>query len=205
LPGQLENVLQGISPFLALLIRLANQDILCQSGEYAPHHAKTSCRNVKLSTQYTIIASRFEDISPKEEPFTLVIRSDVPVTLSPLREEWAGKSRKQIESSWDPEEVTKQFILSTPRLTSFSVRLSVGNSHPFVRLSLRAYEEGGELVSSGEAYSDLSLGQTCSIEGFDLVGGEEYVLYVERLEDDEDSVEFTLDFLADGEIEPIEI
>src|SRR5436190_21510397 len=127
-------------------MRLANQDILCQSGEYAPHHAKTSCRNVKLATQYTIIASRFEDISSHEESFSLIIRSDVPVTLSPLREEWAGKSRKQIQSAWDPEETIKQFILSTLRLTSFSVRLTVLNSHPFVRLSLRAYEEGGELV-----------------------------------------------------------
>ena len=82
-------------------------------------------------------------------------------------------------------------------------------SLPFVRLSLRTYEEdsGEEMVSSsGDGYVDLSLGQNCSIEGFDLVGGEEYCLYVERLEDDDDdSVGFILDFLADGEIEPIEI
>jgi len=99
---------------------------------------------------------------------------------------------------------------------------------PFVRLTLRAYAketytaeeeegdaageggmgEGEVLVSSGEKYIDLSIGETCAIEGFDLVGGEEYVLCVERLggEDDEDDEGgFVLDFLADGELEPIEI
>ena len=80
-------------------------------------------------------------------------------------------------------------------------------SLPFVRLSLRTYEEdsGEEMVSSsGDGYVDLSLGQNCSIEGFDLVGGEEYLLCVERL-DDADDEEFFLDFLADGELVPIEI
>ena len=174
---------------------------------------------MKLSTQYTVIASRFEDLYSRDEPFTLVVRSDVPVTLIPLREEWAGKLRKQINSSWDSDENMKRFILSTHRLTSFSVRLSTPQTKtlPFVKLSLRegAYgeddEEGGaELVSSGEQFTDLSLGETCSIGGFDLVGGEEYILCVERLGDedadeDDDGVEFTLDFLADGELEPIEI
>jgi hypothetical protein len=174
-----------------------------------------------LSTQYTLIASRFEELSSLEEPFTLLLRSNIPVTLTPLREEWAGKSRKQITAYWDPEEPTKRFILSTSRLTSFSVRLTAPNSKtiPFVRLSLREgssnadeeeeEEEGEELVCSGEQYTDLSLGQTCSIEGFDLVGGEEYVLCVERLGEDGEQgdgmEEFVLDFLADGEVEPIEI
>jgi hypothetical protein len=194
--------------------RLANQDILCQSGEYAPHHAKTSSRNVKLSTQYTVIASRFEEHSSLEEPFTLVLRSDVPVTPTPLREEWAGKSRKQVTSTWDAGETTKRFILSTQRLTQFSVRLTSPHSKtlPFVRLALRegTYdeddEEGEELVASGEQYNDLSLGQPCAIEGFDLVGGEEYVLCVERLGDEgDDEGEFVLDFLADGELQPVEI
>jgi hypothetical protein len=191
-----------------MLIRLANQDILCQSGEYVPQHARTFCRNVKVSTQYTIIASRFEELS--HGPFTLVVRADVPVTVTPLREEWAGKSRRQITSTWESGETTKRFILSTHRLTSFSVRLTVPHSkqQPFVRLSLREREhedeEGEELLSSGEQYIDLSLGQTCAIEGFDLVGGEEYILSVERLEDDEDE-EFILNFLADGELDPIEI
>jgi hypothetical protein len=170
---------------------------------------------VKLSAQYTIIASRFEEIVPNEELFTLVLRSSVPVTLTALKEEWAGKSSRQIKSQWDLGESIKRFILATQRLTSFSVRLTAPLSQTllFVRLSLheRSYgeeddEEGQELVSSGEQYSDLSLGQTCAIEGFDLVGGEEYVLYVERLrEDDNGDFEFILDFLADGELEPIEI
>jgi hypothetical protein len=209
-----------LHPFLEdnVNIRLANQDILCQSGEYVPHHARTFSRNVKLSTQYTLIASRFEELSSLEEPFTLLLRSNIPITLTPLREEWAGKSRKQITASWDPEDPTKRFILSTSRLTQFSVRLTAPNSKilPFVRLSLREGsndeeddEEGEELVCSGEQYTDLSLGQTCSIEGFDLVGGEEYVLCVERLGEDggdgDGMVEFVLDFLADGEVEPIEI
>lgn len=63
-------------------------------------------------------------------------------------------------------------------------------------------------MASGEQYTDLSLGQTCSIEGFDLVGREEYILCVERLgaeDNDEEGGEFVLDFLADGELEPIEI
>ena len=45
--------------------------------------------------------------------------------------------------------------------------------------------------------------EICGIEGFDLVGGEEYVLCVEQLGEEEG--EFVLDFLADGELEPIEI
>lgn len=199
---------------------MANQDILCQSGEYVPHHARTISRNVKLATQYTLIASRFEELSAHEESFTVILRSNIPVTLTPLREEWAGKSRKQITSTWDSEEPCKRFILSTLRLTSFSVRLTAPNSKiiPFVRLSLHEgvndeesdTEEGEELVASGEQYTDLSLGLNCSIEGFDLVGGEEYILCVERLggEDiggNEDGGEFVLDFLADGELEPIEI
>lgn len=84
-----------------------------------------------------------------------------------------------------------------------------------MRLSLRTYvveeeegeeeegEEGEELVASGEGFRDLGVGEVCGIEGFDLVGGEEYVLCVERLGDEEG--EFVLDFLADGELEPIEI
>jgi hypothetical protein len=158
-----------------------------------------------------VIASRFEDLSPHEEqPFKLIIRADVPVSITPLREEWAGKSRKQVSSTWDSGETIKRFILSTGRLTTISVRLSVPHSKslPFVRLSLGegAYEddEGEILLSSGEQYTDLSLGQMCAIEGFDLVGGEEYILSVERL-DDEEIVGFLLDFLADGELEPIEI
>ena len=137
------------------------------------------------------------------------------MTLAPLREERAGKLRRTVTSSWESGETTKRFILSTLRLTAFSVRLSVLKSRrpPFVRLSLREgideeaeEEEGAELKSSGTQYSDLSLGEPCAIEEFHLVGGEEYILYVERLgdEDDED-VEFLLDFLADGELEPIEI
>jgi hypothetical protein len=182
---------------------------LCQSGEYVPHSAKTSSRNVKLSTQYTVIASRFDDLYSRDEPFTVIIRADVPVTLYPLREEWAGKLRKQITSKWDSGDLIKQFILSTTRLTSFSVRLSVLYSNPFVRLTLRGYndddEEGVELCSSGEQYTDLSLGVTCSMEEVDLVGGEEYILCVERLDDANDDGGFVLDFLADGELEPIEI
>jgi hypothetical protein len=189
------------------MYRLANQDILCQSGEYAPHHAKTSSRNIKLSTQYTIIASRFEEISLQDEPFTLILRSNVSITISPLRQQWAGKSRKTLLSQWDSGEYNKQFILSTARLTSFSVRLT--GPQTFVRLSLRTYEQeddGVELVSSGEQFSDLSLGEVCCIEEFDLVGGEEYILCAERLDDDGDGDgEFILEFLADGEIEPIEI
>jgi hypothetical protein len=125
----------------------------------------------------------------------------------------------------------KKFILSTIRLTSFSVRLTCpsGRPLPFGRLSLRGYPvadagdgEGGRergegerdegeglgdvLASSGDKYCDLSIGERCAIEGFDLVGGEEYVLCAERLGDeDEDEWEFVLDFLADGELEPIEI
>jgi hypothetical protein len=181
---------------------------LCQSGEYVPFHAKTLSRNVKLSTQYTIITSRFQDLEGRDEGFTLVVRANVPITLTPLREEWAGKSRKQVLSTWETGGTVKRFILSVVRLTSFSVRLSVPQTKnlPFVRIALRTYEddEGEELVSSGEQYIDLSLGQTCSLEEFDLVGGEEYVLQVERLDDD-NTVEFKLDFLADGELEPIEI
>jgi hypothetical protein len=65
---------------------------------------------------------------------------------------------------------------------------------------------GDVLASSGDKYCDLSIGERCAIEGFDLVGGEEYVLCAERLGDeDEDEGEFVLDFLADGELEPIEI
>jgi hypothetical protein len=209
---------------------LANQDILCQSGEYTPHHAKTSSAAIKPSTQYTLIASRFEE-SPLNDQFTLILRSSLPVTLSPLREEWAGKSRKQITANWDDD--VKRFILATQRLTQFSVRLSApaAKRAPFVRLSLREGmseaslpegslldgslpgegeeedgEEGMELVCSGEQYTDLGLGLACAIEGFDLVGGEEYVLCVERLggERDDDG-EFVLDFLADGELEPVEI
>jgi hypothetical protein len=164
-----------------------------------------------LSTQYTIIASRFEDLSHEEQPFKLIVRADVPVSITPLREEWAGKSRKQVSSTWDSGETIKRFILSTVRLTSISVRLSVPHSKslPFVRLSLgegtyEDDEEGEILCSSGEQYTDLSIGQMCAFEGFDLVGGEEYILNVERL-DDEEIVEFLLDFLADGELEPIEI
>lgn len=171
---------------------------------------------MKLSTQYTIIASRFEDLSsPHDESFTLILYSNIPVSVSQLPSEWAGKSRKQIFSSWDGGENVKQFILSTARLTQFSVRLSVINSQPFVRLSLRTYNDtdgaegigntGEELCDSGEGYVDLSLGNVCAIEGFDLVGGEEYVLCVERLDGDDDDGEFVLEFLADGEIEPIEI
>ncbi len=128
----------------------------------------------------------------------------------------------------------KKFILSTIRLTSFSVRLTVpsGKQLPFVKLSLRGYceeadgedgesgvsgeiEEAGQmrerdsgdfLASSGDKYCDLSIGERCAVEGFDLVGGEEYVLCAERLGDeDEDEGEFVLDFLADGELNPIEI
>ena len=128
----------------------------------------------------------------------------------------------------------KKFILSTIRLTSFSVRLTVpsGKQLPFVKLSLRGYceeadgedgesrvsgeiEEVGQmrerdsgdfLASSGDKYCDLSIGERCAVEGFDLVGGEEYVLCAERLGDeDEDEGEFVLDFLADGELNPIEI
>jgi hypothetical protein len=183
-----------------------------------PHHARTACPRIKLSTQFTVIASRFEELYPAEEPFTLIIRSDVPVTLSPLREERAGKLRRTVSSSWESGETTKRFILSTLRLTAFSVRLSVPHSRrpPFVRLSLHEGtvsedaneddEEGAELKSSGSQYSDLSLGEPCSIEEFDLVGGEEYILHVERLGDEEDQdTEFMLDFLADGDLEPIEI
>jgi hypothetical protein len=72
---------------------------------------------------------------------------------------------------------------------------------------LRTYhgeeEEGEELRGSGEGFRDLGVGEVCGIEGFDLVGGEEYVLCVERLGEEEG--EFVLDFLADGELEPIEI
>jgi hypothetical protein len=56
--------------------------------------------------------------------------------------------------------------------------------------------------------SILSLGQTCSIEEFDLVDGEYYVLCVEKLGDGgngDGMVDFVLDFLADGEVETIEI
>lgn len=161
------------------------------------------------------------------DQFTLILRSSLPLTLSPLREEWAGKSRKQITANWDDDDV-KRFILATQRLTQISVRLTApaAKTAPFVRLSLREgmreasvpdgslrgddegeeEEEGMELVCSGEQYTDLGLGLACAIEGFDLVGGEEYVLCVERLggEGDEDG-EFVLDFLADGELEPIEI
>ena len=121
----------------------------------------------------------------------------------------------------------KKFILSTVRLTSFSVRLTVpsGRQLPFVKLGLRGYceeadgedgdsGEGGQikerdpgdfLASSGDKYCDLSIGERCAVE-FDLVGGEEYVLCAERLGDeDEDEGEFVLDFLADGELNPIEI
>ena len=62
------------------------------------------------------------------------------------------------------------------------------------------------MKSSGEQYSDLSLGEPCAIEEFDLVGGEEYILCVERLGDEDDGdMAFTLDFLADGDLEPVEI
>lgn len=129
-------------------------------------------------------------------------------------------------SRWDEGEMIKKFILSTIRLTSFSVRLTVpsGRQLPFVKLTLRGYceteeeGEGGEggqirerdsgdfLASSGDKYCDLSIGERCAVEGFDLVGGEEYVLCAERLGDeDEDEGEFVLDFLADGELDPIEI
>lgn len=175
------------------LARLANQDILCQSGEYALHHATTSARNVKPSTQYTVIASRFEEHAKAR--FTLVVRSDVQVELMPLREEWAGKSRKHIESGWEGKSI-KRFMLEVSRLTSFSVRLSsLAKTPPFVRLCLQVNDT--ELISSGDQYTDLGL-QTCEIAG-DLLGGEEYVLCVERL--GEDGTEFALDFLADGELE----
>ena len=185
--------------------RLSNQDILCQSGEYVPHHAKTSSKNVKLSTQYTLIASRFEDRTPhKPTPFTLILRSNVPSELTPLAPDWAGKYRHQLRSQWDPDELTKEFILSTPRLTGFSVRVTTPEATGFVRLIVRTF--GGEQVwISGDGdggYADLAMGEPCLVGG-DLVGGEEYVLYVERL--DENGDEFVLDFLADGELEPIEI
>ena len=208
-------------PGLKLTPSLANQDILCQSGEYVPHHARTSSPRVKLSTQYTLIASRFEELSPADESFTLVVRADVPVTLNPLREESAGKLRRQVSSSWESGETVKRFILSTVRLTAFSVRLTTPRARrlPFVRLVLRGggvegeegegeegEDEGAELVASGTQYADLSLGEPCWIQGFDLVGREEYILCVERLgEEDDEDMEFLLDFLADGELEPIEI
>ena len=66
-------------------------------------------------------------------------------------------------------------------------------------------DDTGELVGSGEGFIDLSLGRICCIEEFDLVGGEEYILDVERLNGDDGDGEFVLDFLADGELEPIEI
>jgi hypothetical protein len=62
---------------------------------------------------------------------------------------------------------------------------------------------GGEkLWESGERYADLGIGEPCGVGG-DLVGGKEYVLVVERL--DEQGDEFVLDILAEGELEPIEI
>jgi hypothetical protein len=192
--------------------RLSNQDILCQSGEYVPHHAKTSCKSVKLSTQYTVIASRFEDRHPNHPtPFTLIIHSNVPTTLTPLRHDWAGKYRSQLRSHWDEDELTKEFILSTPRLTGFSVRVTTPEGNGFVRLVVRTFEGqtvwvsdsgGSDGQGRGEGYADLAVGEPCLVSG-DLVGGEEYVLCVERL--DENGDEFVLDFLADGELEPIEI
>jgi len=179
-----------------------------------PHYASTQSRSVKLSTQYTVIVSRFDDLSPARDQFNVILRSDVPCTLTPLREEWAGKSRKTITATWDSGESTKRFILSVQRLISFSVKLTTPDSkfRPFVRLSLRegsyVEDEGEELAGSGDQYSDLGVGETCSLEGFDLVGGEEYVLCVERLggeEEEDEGGEFILDFLADGDLEPIEI
>jgi hypothetical protein len=60
-----------------------------------------------------------------------------------------------------------------------------------------------ELTASGEGFRDLGAEEVCGIEEFDLIGGEEYVLCVERLGEEEG--EFVLDFVADGLLEPIEI
>jgi hypothetical protein len=145
----------------------------------------------------------------------LVVRCNVPITLTPLREEWAGKFQKQMKVQWESDETTKRFILSAPRLTNFSVRASapLSQSLLFVRLSIQeqmceedSEEEVQELISSGTQYTDLSFGQTCNIENFDLVSGEDYVLCVDRLcEEDDEGVSVTLDLLADEVLEPIEI
>jgi hypothetical protein len=184
------------------LQRLSTQDILCQSGEYTPHTAKATSRAVKLATQYTLIPSRFEDRPPSHAtPFTLILRSNIPTTLSPLPPSWAGKSRKQLHGRWDDNELVREYILATSRLTGFSVRVTTPGAEGFVRLVVRTF--GGEkLWESGEGYADLGIGEPCGVGG-DLVGGEEYVLVVERL--DEQGDEFVLDILADGELEPIEI
>ncbi|BFZ60772.1 cysteine protease [Saitoella coloradoensis] len=168
--------------------RISRREILADSGEFTPKNIIVQIPDVPAGT-FTVMLSTFD--AGRVGKFTLLVKSNVAVSVEPVRDSWAGKMNRTVEGGWKGSATVQRHSVNVARLTSASFHISTTSNYVQASLTLR----GQVLVSSGRFMEGAA-----RLPQFDLQGGQNYELLIERMGNAVERSEYVIEVLSDSSV-----
>ncbi|ODQ51378.1 cysteine proteinase [Saitoella complicata NRRL Y-17804] len=102
--------------------RISRREILADSGEFTPKNTIVQIPDVPAGT-YTVILSTFD--AGRVGKCTLLVKSNMAVSVEPVHDSWAGKMNRTIEGGWNGSATVQRHSVNVARLTSARSSLPV--------------------------------------------------------------------------------